>query len=192
MRELDPQGADDRLKKRSRRRAYHIKGPNFIWHFDSHDKSSGFSVHGCINRFSSRLLWLEVGFKNTNQEVIAKYYLDAVKQVGCQMYLGRSGQTMKPKTVLLKHYTLFLDRPKLMNLLTLDFLLLADPLLIKQLSLSCNMTVTRQKLIFYQYQSLLFPKIKSFREMFYDFRFFRWCHFLVSHTIKISHHGKCL
>ena len=45
-------------------------------------KPFGFSAHGCIDGFSRRLLWLEVGPTNENSEVIAKYYLDAVKQLG--------------------------------------------------------------------------------------------------------------
>ena len=38
MRELDPEGVESRGKKRLRRRAYHTKGPNFIWHIDGHNK----------------------------------------------------------------------------------------------------------------------------------------------------------
>ena len=83
LRELDPDGVESRRKKTLRRRAYHAKGPNFVWHTDGHDKLKlfGFSVHGCIDGFSRRLLWLEVGLTNTNPEGIAKYYLDAVKQL---------------------------------------------------------------------------------------------------------------
>ena len=60
------------------------RGPNFVWLTDGHDKLKpfGFSVHGCLDEFSRRLLWLEVAPTNTNPEVIAKYYLDAVKQLG--------------------------------------------------------------------------------------------------------------
>ena len=32
LRELDPNGVESRRKKRLRRRAYHAKGPNFVWH----------------------------------------------------------------------------------------------------------------------------------------------------------------
>jgi len=39
-------------------------------------------VHGGIDGFSRRLIWLEVGTTNNNPEVITKFYLDAVKQVG--------------------------------------------------------------------------------------------------------------
>ena len=83
LKELDPDGVETRRKKRLRRRAYHTKGPNFIWYIDGHDKLKpcGFSVHGCVDGFSRRLHWPEVGPTNKNSEVIAKFYLDTVKQL---------------------------------------------------------------------------------------------------------------
>ena len=82
--ELDPIGVETRREKKLRRRVYSGNGPNFIWHIDGHDKLKpyGFSIHGCIDGFSRRLIWLEVGPTNKKPEVIAKYYLDAIKQVG--------------------------------------------------------------------------------------------------------------
>ena len=84
LRVLDPDGVESRKKKRLRRRAYSTKGPNYIWHIDGHDKLKpfGFSIHGCIDGFSRRLIWLEVSTTNKNPEVIAQYYLDAVRQNG--------------------------------------------------------------------------------------------------------------
>ncbi|XP_028390702.1 uncharacterized protein LOC114515612 [Dendronephthya gigantea] len=81
---LDPQGVQSRAKKRLRRRAYSSRGPNHIWHIDGHDKLKpfGFNIHGCIDGFSRRLIWLEVGPTNKNPQVIGKYYLDAVLQIG--------------------------------------------------------------------------------------------------------------
>ena len=51
LQKLDPDGVGDRRKKRLRGRAYHSKGPNFIWHIDGYDKLKpfGFNVHGCID-----------------------------------------------------------------------------------------------------------------------------------------------
>ena len=84
LKKLDPQGVDSRTKRRLRRRAYSSCGPNHVWHIDGHDKLKpfGFNIHGCIDGFSRRLIWLEVGPTNKNPEIIAKYYLDAVLQVG--------------------------------------------------------------------------------------------------------------
>ena len=49
---------------------------------DGHDelKPFGFSIHGCIDGFSRRLVWLEVASTNKKPELIAKYYIEAVKQ----------------------------------------------------------------------------------------------------------------
>ena len=37
LKELDPDGVETWWKKRLRRRAYHTKEANFIWHIDGHD-----------------------------------------------------------------------------------------------------------------------------------------------------------
>ena len=41
-------------------------------HIDGHDKlkSFGFSLHGCIDGISRRLIWLEVSSSNKNPEII--------------------------------------------------------------------------------------------------------------------------
>ena len=38
-------------------------------------------MYECIDGFSRRLVWLEVGSINKNPDAIVKYYLDAVKRV---------------------------------------------------------------------------------------------------------------
>ena len=52
-------------------------------HIDGHDKlkSFGFSLHGCIDGISRRLIWLEVSSSNKKPEIIGKFYLDAVRQL---------------------------------------------------------------------------------------------------------------
>ena len=66
------------------RRKYISQGPNYAWHIDGHDKLKpfGFSIHGCLDGFSRKVLWLEVGPTNKMPEVVAKYYLDTVKDSG--------------------------------------------------------------------------------------------------------------
>ena len=48
-----------------------------------HDKLKpyGLSIHGCIDGYSRRIIWLEVASTNTVPELIAKYCLDALKQI---------------------------------------------------------------------------------------------------------------
>ena len=79
----DPEGVQLRKRRRLRRRKY-INMPNFVWHIDGHDKLKpyGFSIHGSIDSFSRGVLWLEVSTSNKIPEVIAKYYLDAVRRNG--------------------------------------------------------------------------------------------------------------
>ena len=79
--ELDLQNVDKRRRRRLRRTKYHSPGPTFVWHIDGHDKlkPNGISIHGCIDGYSRRIIWLEVAVSNKVPELIAKHYLDAIK-----------------------------------------------------------------------------------------------------------------
>ena len=79
----DPVGVEFRKHKRLRRRKYFSPGPNSAWHLDSHDKLKpyGFGIHDCIDGFSRRIIWLDVSSSNKKPELIATYYLKAVKQL---------------------------------------------------------------------------------------------------------------
>ena len=80
----DPEGVDLRRRRRLHRRKYRSTGPNQAWHIDGHDKLKpfGFSIHGCIDGFSRKLLWLEVETTNKKPEYVAKLYLSAVARIG--------------------------------------------------------------------------------------------------------------
>ena len=84
LRILDPEGVDERLRHRLQRRQYKGKGPNSLWHIDGFDKLKpyGFWIHGGIDGYSRRILWLEVGISNNEPAFIAKYFVDCVKAVG--------------------------------------------------------------------------------------------------------------
>ena len=84
MRVIDGQSVERRRKRRLLRRRYICPGPNYVWHIDGYDKLKpfGFAIHGAIDGFSRRILWLEVGRSNNNPDIIALYYLDTVKQLG--------------------------------------------------------------------------------------------------------------
>ena len=81
---LDPEGVQLRSRHRLQRRKYKTAGPNHIWHIDGYDKLKpfGFCIHGAIDGYSRRIMWLEVGSTNNDPFVIAQYYLDCVRQVG--------------------------------------------------------------------------------------------------------------
>ncbi|XP_020624450.1 uncharacterized protein LOC110061929 [Orbicella faveolata] len=80
---LDPEGVARRSHKRLIRRKYHANGPNCIWHIDGYDKLKpfGFCIHGAIDGYSRRIMWLEVDHSNNNPCIIAKYFLQTVRYI---------------------------------------------------------------------------------------------------------------
>lgn len=92
LRVLDPAGIERRSRYGLKRRIYTVLGPNFIWHIDGHDKlkTYGFYVHGAIDGFSKKLIWLTVATSNKNPHIIAFYYLNAIKKFKCVPTLLRS------------------------------------------------------------------------------------------------------
>ena len=69
---LDPNGIRERARHKLRRRQYLSKGPNYIWHIDDYDtlKAFGFCIHGAIDGYSRRILWLEVGSSNNDPSIM--------------------------------------------------------------------------------------------------------------------------
>lgn len=84
LQHLDPLGVDTRRKRKLRRRRYRNKGPNFLWHLDCYDKLKpfGICINGCIDGFSRYVLWLRASSNTSDPRVIAKYFIDFVKEVG--------------------------------------------------------------------------------------------------------------
>ena len=83
LRVIDPEGVECRQRRRQKRWRYVTPGPNLLWHVDGWDKLApfGFFVHGAVDCFSRRILWLEVNSTNKNPRVIASNYLNAVQQL---------------------------------------------------------------------------------------------------------------
>ena len=67
-----------------RRRLYFGRGPNWVWHIDGYDKLKpyGFNIHGAIDGFSCRILWLRVIRSNKNPSFVCTQYLECVKCIG--------------------------------------------------------------------------------------------------------------
>ena len=80
---LDPIGVEERSKKVLRRRQYWSYGPNWVWHIDGYDKLKpyGFPIHGAIDGFSRRIMWLEVTSSNKDPEIICSFYLKCIKKI---------------------------------------------------------------------------------------------------------------
>ncbi len=70
-RELDPEECELRQRRRLRRRKYRTPGPNYVWHLDGYDKLKpfAFSIHGCIDGWGRKLVWLRVDRSNNKPEI---------------------------------------------------------------------------------------------------------------------------
>ena len=77
----DPHGVEQRKHGHLHRRMYVSPGANFCWHINGYDKLKpfGFSIHGCVDGFSKRIIWLEVRHQKKNPQLIAQYFLRSVK-----------------------------------------------------------------------------------------------------------------
>lgn len=80
---IDQEGVYLRSCRRLRRRQYFNHGPNYLIHVDGYDKLKpyGFPIHGAIDGFSRKILWLKVCPSNNNPRYIARFYIDYVKQL---------------------------------------------------------------------------------------------------------------
>ena len=90
LRELDPEGSKSRKARRLKRRCYHNPGPNQTWHIDGYDKLKpfGLPIHGAIDGFSQKILWLKVTRSNNSPDNIATFFLNTVSEMkGCPVQL---------------------------------------------------------------------------------------------------------
>ncbi|XP_013415563.1 uncharacterized protein LOC106177367 isoform X2 [Lingula anatina] len=111
LREVDPEGRKLRIRRALNRRVFKSQGPNWIWSVDGNDKLQFFHIyiHGCIDTFSRKILWLHANTTNKDSKVVAKYFFDTVKTlkvcpnrtrsdpgtenvdlIECQMFLRRN------------------------------------------------------------------------------------------------------
>ena len=72
LKEIDPEGTELRKKHRLKRRLYRNPGPNHACHLDGYDKLKpwGFPVHGVIDGFSRKILWLRVTRSKTHPTIL--------------------------------------------------------------------------------------------------------------------------
>lgn len=86
VKELDPEGCEERRAKRLKRRQFVSPGPNYSWHADGYDKLKpyGFPIHGAIDGWSRKIMWLKVCRSNNFPEIPAAFFLECVReQKGC-------------------------------------------------------------------------------------------------------------
>ena len=85
MAELDPEGLEARnlqQKKKKKKGHFTSKEPLWLFSLDGHNKQCGYQnstfplgVHGCIDTFSRKILFLFVCYSNSDSLVLGKMYL---------------------------------------------------------------------------------------------------------------------
>ena len=83
LRDIHREGTESRRRQRLRRRVCSNPGPNYAWHIEGYDKLKpfGFAIHGAIDSYSRKVLWLKVLRSNNSPSVIGSIYLDCVKEM---------------------------------------------------------------------------------------------------------------
>ncbi|XP_002735069.1 uncharacterized protein LOC100370556, partial [Saccoglossus kowalevskii] len=97
------------------RRRFFSKGPNWSWHLDGYDKLLGykrnkfpFAVHGCIDSFSRKILWMRVHLSNKSPNRIALYFWETV--IAENVYPRRTRSDAGTEVGLLAQCQMFLHR----------------------------------------------------------------------------------
>ena len=82
--DIDPEVVSMCKKKSIKRGIYETNGPFDVFHIDGNDKLKrfGFAIHGCIDRFSRKLIWLFVSTTNNDPLVVANFCLKAITNLG--------------------------------------------------------------------------------------------------------------
>ena len=71
-----------RTARKHKRREYRNAGANSSWHVDGYDKLKpfGFPIHGCINGYSHKIIWLKTVRSSNNPFIIGAIFLEHLKQ----------------------------------------------------------------------------------------------------------------
>ena len=83
LKEIDPAGCE-RRQHSIRRRQYITPSSKFAWHINGYDKLKpwGFPIHGVIDGYSRKILWLKGARTNNSPYMIGSFYLQTVGRLG--------------------------------------------------------------------------------------------------------------
>ena len=81
--EIDPEGSELRGRYRLKRRGYVNQDPDYAWHLDRYDKLKpfGFAIHGAVDGYSRKVLWLKVLRSINLPNNIEALYLSCVEEL---------------------------------------------------------------------------------------------------------------
>lgn len=80
---ISPNAVALRSHHRLQRRVYYNKGLNFLIHIDGYDKLKpfGIAIHGAIDAYSRKILWLEASNTKNNPRVVARYFMNYIRKL---------------------------------------------------------------------------------------------------------------
>ncbi|KAJ8312218.1 hypothetical protein KUTeg_009591 [Tegillarca granosa] len=75
---IEPEGIENRMRRRLKRRT----GLNAMWHIDGYDKLAryGIYIHGCVDGYSRKIIWLHAYYTNKDPKVTAGYFMDVITE----------------------------------------------------------------------------------------------------------------
>jgi predicted transcriptional regulator len=84
LKEIDPEGLAQRLRKTCKRRVFRTHGPNHVWACDGHDKLKrfGICIYGFIDAWSRKILGMFVHVTNNDPKHIGVYFLRTAAKAG--------------------------------------------------------------------------------------------------------------
>ena len=84
LKNLDESHVALRQCRRLQRRQYISSGLDHMWHIDRYDKLKpyGFAIHGDIDGFSRKIIWLNVSSSNNHPAYIAYYFIQTITELG--------------------------------------------------------------------------------------------------------------
>ena len=82
LKALDPEGVICRSRNRLKGRICISKGPNYMWHIDGSDKLKlfGFAIHGCMDGYSHKTIWLKTLPSNNDPKITADIYIKCISK----------------------------------------------------------------------------------------------------------------
>ena len=82
LKQIDPQGSNNRRARKLKRREYRNAGANSCWYVDGYDKLKpfGFPIHKCIDGYSRKIIWLKTVHSNNNPFILGIVFLEHLKQ----------------------------------------------------------------------------------------------------------------
>jgi hypothetical protein len=89
---MEPEEVRRRKNKRFKRNKFYAAGVMAVLAMDQHDKWGQYHLwlHVGIEPVSGYVAWLKIWRTNHNPRLIAKYYLDAIRELGGILHLFRT------------------------------------------------------------------------------------------------------